>query len=311
MNQTEFLKNKKIDTKFSFIGKINSINKGENFINVDLLLVENFSVNIKLNFDFDVPHKEKIYFFETKYIAKKEKKILICEKYKLIEDILDWQKIYYYYKIFFKCSDISFEEIDKQINKILDKIKNPILKEITNNLYQKNKKNFLISPAACKMHHNFYGGLGQHTYNMLRMSNYYSQIYPFINKDLLNCGIILHDIAKIKEFDFISKTYKIEGVLLGHLILGVNIIHEESNRLGYNDKEEVLILKHLLISHHGLLQYGSFKEPLITEALLLWHLDDIDSKLNTLQENLEKTEKGKFTDKLNSIKCKQFYKPNL
>lgn len=72
-----------------------------------------------------------------------------------------------------------------------------------------------------------------------------------------------------------------------------------------------MLLKHLLISHHGLLQYGAAKEPQIGEALLLWYLDDIDAKLNTLNENIKETEKGEFTENLSVIKGRSFYKPNL
>ncbi|MEZ0180074.1 HD domain-containing protein ['Camptotheca acuminata' phytoplasma] len=312
MNQTTFLKNQKIGNEFSFIGKLNSINKGEHFINVDLLLEEKFCINIKLDLNSELPQKEKIYIFEAKYITtEKEKNILFGSKYNLIEDMLEWDNIYYYYNLFFSSAPISFQKIDETINEYLSQIKNPTLYQLTNNLYQKNKKKFLISPAAFKMHHNYYGGLGYHTYNMLRMASNVTTIYPFLNKDLLNCGIILHDMAKIKEFDFISKNYNKEGVLLGHLVLGVNDIQEEAILLGIQNTEEILLLKHLLIAHHGLLEYGSPKEPKIGEALILWYLDNIDAKLNTLGEYLQKTKKGEFTENISVIEGKKFYNPDL
>jgi 3'-5' exoribonuclease len=311
MNQNLFLKNKKIGDTIEFIGKITSINKGEHFFNIDLLLIEDFVINIKIKPSFPTPEKEKIYFFKTKYKEKNEKNILLCEEYDIIENVLNLEQVFDYYKHFFKCSPLSFHTIDKKINIFLSKIQNPILKKITHNLYSKNKIKFLISPAACKMHHDYYGGLSYHTLNMLNISHHYVAIYPFLNQDLLNCGIILHDMAKIIEFDFLSKTYTKKGKLLGHLILGVNYVHEEALLLGFQDKEEILLLKHLLISHHGLLQYGAAKEPQIGEALLLWYLDDIDAKLNTLNENIKETEKGEFTENLSVIKGRSFYKPNL
>ncbi|QTX02815.1 3'-5' exoribonuclease [Candidatus Phytoplasma luffae] len=311
MNQTIFLKDKKIGDKIRFIGKLNSLNKGENFFNIDLLLKENFCINIKLKIENESLIKEKIYVFDTEYITMKNKNILFCEKYNIIENVLDWEQIYYYYNIFFKCSSLSFSEIDKRIDFFLSEIKNPILKKITNNLYQKNKKKFLISPASCKMHHNYYGGLGFHTCNMLKISNDYHQIYPFLNKDLLISGIILHDMAKIQEFDFINKKYNKEGTLIGHLILGNNNIHEEAILLGYQNKEEILLLKHLIIAHHGLLQYGSAKEPQISEALLIWYLDDLDAKLDALREKIKQTPTNEFTDSLPVINNKRFYNHNL
>ncbi|MDC9031845.1 HD domain-containing protein [Columbia Basin potato purple top phytoplasma] len=311
MNQTLFLKDKQINEKISFVGKITSINKGENFFNVDLLLKENFNINIKLDSSFEIPKKEKIYLFETEYKTKKEKKFLTCIKFNIIEEILDLKQIYYYYNHFFKCSPISFEMLNEQITIFLSNVKNPVLKKITHSLYSKNKIFFLISPAACKMHHDFYGGLGYHTLNMLKISKHYTEIYPFLNKDLLTCGIILHDMAKILEFNFLSKSYTKEGILLGHLILGVNNIHAEALLLGLQNTEEVLLLKHLLISHHGLLKYGSSKEPKTGEALLLWYLDDIDSKFHTLNEKIEQTKKGEFTENLSVIDGKSFYNPDL
>lgn len=256
--------------------------------------------------------EKKIYVFETEYQqTNNNKNILICLKYSLIENVLNLEQIYNYYNHFFKCSNIPFNIMDQKITNFLSDIQNPILKKITKNLYSKNKTKFLISPAACKMHHAYYGGLSHHTLTMLQISKHYLELYPFLNKCLLQCGIILHDMAKITEFDFITKNYNKQGTLLGHLILGVNNIHEEACLLGIQDKEEILLLKHLLISHHGFLKYGAFKEPQISEALLLWYLDDLDAKLNTLNEALNKTPKGKFTDNLAIIKGQPFYKPDL
>lgn len=190
-------------------------------------------------------------------------------------------------------------------------IKNKILFQITSNLYKKNKNKFLITPAAFKMHHVYYGGLGYHTLSMLEMSEVFLKKYSYLNADLIYSGIILHDMAKVSEFNFEEKVYNKEGILLGHLILGVNSIHEEALCLGVQDSEEILLLKHLLISHHGLLEYGSAKKPQISEALLLWFLDDIDSKMNTLGEKLEEIKKGTFTEPLNVLSKKCFYKPDL
>ncbi|WP_341266803.1 HD domain-containing protein [Candidatus Phytoplasma fraxini] len=312
MNQNLFLQNKKINDKITFIGKIISLNKGEHFCNIDFLLMENFNVNIKIDSVFDIPQKDKLYVFETAYQQNKNNKnVLICLKYSLIENNLNLEQIYHCYNHFFTCTNIPFHVIDQQITNFLSNIKNPIFKKITQNIYSKYKINFLISPAACKMHHAYYGGLSHHTLSILKISNHYLELYPFLNKDLLQCGIILHDMAKIQEFTFETKSYTKQGVLLGHLILGVNNIHEEALLLGFQDKEEILLLKHLIIAHHGLLQYGAFKEPQIGEALLLWYLDDLDAKLNTLKEEIEKTEKGKFTENLPVIKGKSFYKPDL
>ncbi|WCA22619.1 HD domain-containing protein [Candidatus Phytoplasma oryzae] len=306
-----FFKDKKIGQNYSLLGKIININKGENFYNVDLLLPEKFVVNIKIEDFTQYFCKERIYFFQTIYVLEKDKKFFISQKNNFIEDIFDLEQIYHFYSSFFPCSSISFCKIGQKIEYFLSLIKNPVLFQVTSNLYNKNKKNFLITPAAFKMHHVFYGGLGFHTLNMLEICEFFLKKYSYLNSDLLYAGIILHDMAKVQEFNFEEKLYNKEGILLGHLIMGVNNIHEESLCLGYQNKEEILLLKHLLISHHGLLEYGSSKKPQISEALLLWFLDDIDSKMNTLEENLKITKKGSFTEPLNVLSKRCFYKPDL
>ncbi|MDV3167061.1 MAG: HD domain-containing protein [Vigna little leaf phytoplasma] len=308
-NQTEFLKEKQIGQIYRLIGKIVSHNQGENFNNIDLFLLENFCVNIKIdqikNFQFF--NKEKIYVVKVMVMEKKNQKILICQEIDFLEKTENLANIYRYYSFFFPCSPISFQETDFIIKSYLDKIQNQILSKITDNLYFRNQSDFLISPAAFKMHHNYYGGLGYHVVNMLKLTNIYLQTYPYLNADLLYSGIILHDIGKIQEFDFTQKNYTKEGLLLGHLILGVNQIHQEAIKLGYENKEEVLLLKHLMISHHGFLEYGAAKRPQIGEALLLWYLDDIDSKLTALGEKIANTPKGHFTESLDVLGKRCFY----
>ncbi|KXT29111.1 HD domain protein [Candidatus Phytoplasma oryzae] len=306
-----FLEKKKIGKKYSLIGKIFHINKGDNFYNIDLLLPEQFTINIKIEDFSEVILKERIYFFEVICSIEKEKKFFISKKNILIEDILSLEKVFKFYSYFFTCSPISFALIGKKIEIFLSFIKNKILFKLTANLYNKNKIKFLISPAAFKMHHAYYGGLSYHTLSMLEIAQFFLKKYSYLNPDLLYAGIILHDMAKVQEFNFEQKIYNKEGILLGHLILGVNNIHEEALNLGYHNKEEILLLKHLLISHHGLLEYGSAKKPQIAEALLLWFLDDIDSKINSLGEMLDVTQKGCFTEPLNVLLKKCFYKPNL
>ncbi|MBP3059223.1 HD domain-containing protein [Texas Phoenix palm phytoplasma] len=310
-NQTQLFKNKTIGKKYKLVGKVNNINQGENFKNVEVLLPEKFAINMKLDMNSQIPFIEKIYIFEFIYTKKDDKNILLCQKFESIENVLNLKEIYKFYSYFFQCSPISFDNIEKNIKNYLCKIENEILYQITNNLFIKNKNKFLTIPAAFKMHHNYYGGLGHHTITMLKLSEVFLETYPFLNKDLLHSGIILHDMAKIKEFDFVNKTYTKEGILLGHLISGVNNIHEEACLLGIQNTEEILSLKHLIISHHGFLEYGAAKKPQISEALLLWFLDDMDAKFNSIETKIKKTEKGNFSEPLSVVDKKCFYKPNL
>ncbi|MDV3165264.1 MAG: CMP-binding protein, partial [Candidatus Phytoplasma australasiaticum] len=108
-----------------------------------------------------------------------------------------------------------------------------------------------------------------------------------------------------------KKEYTKEGVLLGHLVLSVNYVHEEAFLLNIQDTEEILLLKQLLISHHGLLEYGALKTPQTGEAFLLWHLDNIDAKLTSLGEMFAKTSEGSFSEPLAVFDKKSLYKHNL
>ncbi|MCG3566867.1 MAG: HD domain-containing protein [Candidatus Phytoplasma australasiaticum] len=310
-NQLQILKNAEIGKKYQIFGKITNINKGDNFYNVDVLLTENEYINIKIENINLTLMTEKIYIFEVIKYLKQNKYYWNCENVSLIENILDLEQIYQIYSCFFTCAPLSFDKADFLINKYIAAINNSNLKKITTILYNKYRIPFLISPAAFKMHHNYYGGLAYHTTNMLQITLNLVERYNFLNLDLLYAGIILHDMFKVKEFNFAKKEYTKEGVLLGHLVLSVNYVHEEAFLLNIQDTEEILLLKHLLISHHGLLEYGALKTPQTGEAFLLWHLDNIDAKLTSLGEMFAKTSEGSFSEPLAVFDKKSLYKHNL
>ena len=119
----------------------------------------------------------------------------------------------------------------------------------------------------------------------------------------------MHDIGKAIELDGVYNTsYTVEGQLIGHLVLGAIEIGNVAIKLGYEDKEEVMILEHMLISHHGMPQFGSAKKPMTAEALALWYIDTIDSKFRVLEVELAKVNEGEFTDNVSVIDKMKFYK---
>ena len=133
--------------------------------------------------------------------------------------------------------------------------------------------------------------------------------YPYISKDYMYAGIILHDIGKVIEFTGIENTeYAVEGQLLGHLLIGCSEVREMANKLGFGNKEEVLVLEHMIASHHGQPMYGAIKRPAVAEAALLWFIDSIDSKFRVLGEELEKTKIGSFTEPIGVMDRTKFYK---
>ena len=213
-------------------------------------------------------------------------------------------------RLFFKGSPLSIDDAENEISKYIDKIDNPIIKDITKYLIDLYHDQYFIYPAAAKMHHAYIGGLAHHSIGMLHMSEGFIDNYPFLNKDYVYAGIMLHDIGKAIELSGAVHTeYTVKGQLLGHLVLGAIEISNAAAHLGYQNKEEAMLLEHMLISHHGVPQFGSPKKPLTAEALVLWYIDTIDSKFRVLGEELEKTKNGEFTEAIGVIDKSKIYKP--
>ncbi len=172
---------------------------------------------------------------------------------------------------------------------------------------------FRRAPGAKKLHHVYIGGLLEHTINLCRLVMAVSEIYPGLNRDVLLTGAILHDIGKIEELTYERAfDYSDQGRLLGHLVMGVEMLEEKIASLNDFPEEMALILKHLIISHHGEYLFGSPKRPKTLEAIILHYLDDMDAKFNGVQRFLERhtllnsrwTEHHRVFDQF-------FYRPDL
>lgn len=213
-------------------------------------------------------------------------------------------------RMFYKSAPIDIDEAKKELANYVSKIKNKIVKEITKYLLDLYHDQFFIYPAAAKLHHAYVGGLIHHSIGMLHMSDGFIKNYPYLNPDYIYAGIILHDIGKAIELSGAVQTeYTVKGQLLGHLVLGAIEISDAATHLGYQNTEEAMLLEHMLISHHGVPQFGSPKKPLTAEALVLWYIDTIDSKFRVLGDELEKTEPGKFTEPIGVLDKSKIYKP--
>ncbi|MBW2121614.1 MAG: HD domain-containing protein [Deltaproteobacteria bacterium] len=152
---------------------------------------------------------------------------------------------------------------------------------------------FKRAPAAKKLHHVYIGGLLEHTLNLCRLALAVSEIYEGLNRDVLIAGAILHDIGKVQELTSErSFDYSDRGRLLGHLVIGVEMLDEKIAGLESFSEELALILKHMILSHHGQYAWGSPKRPKTLEAIVLHHLDDMDAKFNGVQEFLEKSSRS-------------------
>lgn len=154
---------------------------------------------------------------------------------------------------------------------------------------------FITAPAAKRIHHHYLGGLLEHTLAVARMCDKASQLYPEINRDLLITGAILHDIGKIKEFALqVVPEYTLEGKLLGHIVIGYQMVDQavETIRSNGHDFPPMLenMIKHLILSHHGSLEFGSPVKPLFPEAFLLHVMDNLDAKMFVYFEKMALTE---------------------
>jgi len=160
------------------------------------------------------------------------------------------------------------------------------------------RERFKIAPAAKAMHHPYLGGLIEHELSICGLVEKICDHYGAgINKDLLYAGALLHDIGKIYELSYKrSFEYTDEGRLLGHITMGVELIDEKLRSLPGFPRELAVRLKHMLLSHHGHLEFGSPKRPKIIEAIILYYLDDMDAKVNTVQALvLDETNTGSWT----------------
>lgn len=298
---------------YKIIGKVENINTGAHFSNTTVLKKDGTHVNIKLEFEQLKDIKMgKIYEFEALAVLKLEDELVLkLQSLKDIEDVLESDELSKLLDYFYVYAPIPMVEIKKGIEGFLSKIENKALFEITKTIYDKHKKTFYMHPAATKFHHAYVGGLSYHTFTMLKLIDPFLAVYSYLNKDLLYAATLLHDMSKISEISGVDGEYTKEGLLIGHLVMQTIDVDQVAKQLGYEELEEVLILKHMILSHHGQLHYGSPKKPQTGEALLLWFIDTIDSKFTVLGEVLDTTLEGQFTQMVSVLDKMRFYKPKL
>lgn len=166
-------------------------------------------------------------------------------------------------------------------------------------------------PGAQRIYHAERGGLLHHTLGMLRLAKAVLPLYPQLNADLLLSGVIVHDLCKIEELDSdelgIVKDYTPEGLLLGHISIGVARLGEAAKDLGITG-EPLLLLQHMLLSHHGEDAYGSPRKPMFPEAEMLHWLDIVDARMNEIDTALAKVPPGVFSEKVWSLE-RRLYQP--
>jgi 3'-5' exoribonuclease len=156
------------------------------------------------------------------------------------------------------------------------------------------------APAARQLHHAWLGGLLEHVVSLLKLADRVVPQYPILQRDLVLAGVILHDIGKVRELAWdVGFEYTIEGTLLGHIQMGLEMVQKAMAGLpGFPPRLKTLV-EHMILSHHGKLEFGSPKLPMIPEALVLNFLDDLDAKMQAVANEFEKcAREGKSADEL-------------
>ena len=214
---------------------------------------------------------------------------------------------------FVKSADYSGEEMYNHLISLVNSFKDEDLKKVVSYLLEQNKEKILYFPAAFRLHHAIRCGLLMHTASIVKLCESICKVYPFVNRELLLSGAILHDIAKTVEFDVketgIASGYTVEGNLLGHLVMGAMMVKEAGQKLNI-DSEKSMLLQHMILSHHGEPEYGAAVRPLFLEAELLSQLDLMDARVYEIMDAVNGIEKGEFTNRLWALEDRKFYKYN-
>ncbi len=188
--------------------------------------------------------------------------------------------------LFLQGSKKNIDAMAMEIMDVAKSVRDPFCRKLLLKLYKDNSffVEFQRAPAAKTMHHAYLGGLLEHTLAVAQLADMLADFYPALDRDLLLAGALLHDIGKTRElaFDSFPFSYTDRGRLVGHLVLGVEMIQETIKTIADFPEDLATRLQHLILSHHGRYEFGSPSLPMISEAFVLNFLDDLDAKLNFL-----------------------------
>jgi len=190
-------------------------------------------------------------------------------------------------------SSRNIDEMYSELTKYIDSIKSEHLKALLQSFFIDDEsfvKAFKNSSAAKSVHHGFVGGLLEHTLSVTNMCNYYCTAYPMLRRDLLITVAMLHDAGKIYELsEFPVNDYTDEGQLLGHIVMGSEMVGEHIRKIDGFPKTLSYEVKHCILAHHGEYEYGSPKKPALMEAVALHFADNTDAKMETMKELFSST----------------------
>ncbi|GAB4335442.1 MAG: HD domain-containing protein [Desulfobulbaceae bacterium] len=199
--------------------------------------------------------------------------------------------------LFVPASARDVDEMRAELTGIIDSVADPFLRQLLGAVFRGGILDaFCRAPAAKQMHHAFLGGLLEHTLSVTGLAARVADHYPSLDRDLLITGALLHDLGKIREFSFESVPfdYTDQGRLVGHLVIGAEIVRQRAAQIPDFPPELLDRVTHLILSHHGRHEFGAPCLPMTIEALLLHHIDDMDAKVNFIDRLSEQVEPGGY-----------------
>ncbi|MDD3920178.1 MAG: HD domain-containing protein [Eubacteriales bacterium] len=212
------------------------------------------------------------------------------------------------------CAPFDPDWMYEQLYETAEAFLEPDIRSITQYLLRTNKQALLLAPAAVKLHHATRGGLLHHTYSILQAAKALVPLYPELFPDLLYAGIILHDIAKLKEMETgdlgIAGSYTAAGQLIGHINMGAADIQSTAELLGITG-DVPMLLEHMILSHHGVPEFGSPRPPMFPEAEVLSELDMLDARMYEMFDALSTVSPGGFSERQWALDNRQLYRHGL
>jgi 3'-5' exoribonuclease len=197
-----------------------------------------------------------------------------------------------------------------ELEQSIERISDPNLKRLVSYFFGDERfiEDFLSAPAARRVHHAYLGGLAEHTLEVLQICNTVLHIYPQLDADLLITGALLHDIGKLREYDWGPTTdFSSEGRLIGHIVIADEMVSEALSAVGDFPEELALRLRHMLLAHHGRQEWGSPREPRTLEAIALHHIENMDAQINRFNSILQSRKPGEPWTKYDRLLGRQLY----
>ena len=206
-------------------------------------------------------------------------------------------------------SDHSEVERRSLTQSLIDSIQNDVYRKLVIGMLSYVGDKFFTFPAASKIHHGWKGGLSDHSLSMAILADELCKHYPQLDRDLLVSAALIHDVGKTAELSGpVTTEYTLEGKLEGHISLANAWLSEVSEKLGVQEREETVLMHHMILSHHGKMEYGSPVAPMIIEAEDLYLIDNMDARLTSLKMALDAIKPGTWTSRMFQFENRQFYK---